>query len=155
MTNFEKVKQTDAEAHVKKYKRENPTKSGDIFYEIHAVSTIFKEAEHHFNLDFSELEDLKPSNAIGVRIYIGDTNTKKVNYLVFTENPKSGGNIPDDILGDVFLIKNKFMDLKKLRKKKSVVFEEKTNKNKYDEALEVLTFHQSCDPDCPEVSLFQ
>ena len=85
MTNFAKVKQSDAETHVRKYRRENPTRDEDIFYEIYAASTTFEEAEHHFNLDFTELEDLKPSNAIGVRIYIGDTNSEKVNYLVFTK----------------------------------------------------------------------
>lgn len=150
MRNFEKISRTEAETHVRKYKRENPTQSGDNFYEIHAVSTTFAEASIHFNLDLSELEALIPSNAIGVRIYIGDTSSKKVNYLVFTGNPKNGGNVPDDILGDVFLIKSRFMNLKNLRKPKG----QGLNKG-VDEMFEILTFHQSCDPDCPEVSLFQ
>ncbi len=93
-----------------------------------------------------------PANSIGIRVYIGDDETKKMSYVTFTQQPSSG-SIPDDILGNVYLIKSKFIDLSHLRKPKPSEKDPKSIKIKKSKE-DILTFHQSCDPDCPNQSLY-
>lgn len=152
MKKFEIKSTFEAANHAMKYRNDNPTKPLDLFYEVHAVSTTIDEAQKHFKFNFSELKNIMPANSIGIRVYIGDDGTKKNSYVTFTKHPDFG-SIPDDILGDVYLVKSKFIDLKDLRKPKASIKNSeliKTKKNKE----EIDTFHQSCDPDCPNVSLY-
>ena len=152
MKKFEIKPTLEAANHASKYKNDNPTKPSNLFYEVHAVSTTIEKAQEHFKFDFSELKEIMPDNSIGIRVYIGDDGTKKNSYVTFTKRPSSG-SIPDDILGDVYLIKSKFIDLKDFRKPKTSVKNPKSIKVKKSKE-EILTFHQSCDPDCPNVSLY-
>lgn len=153
MTNFETFDLTKAKEHVKKFKTDNPSKPQDKFYEAHAVSIRFTEVSTHFpDFDFSELFKRKPIDSIGIRVYIGDDSQKKANYVVFTKKPKSG-TIPDDIIEPVYILKGKFFDLKNLRKPKPVSsVSEPYDKIKSEKVI--LGSHLSCDPDCPNISLY-
>jgi hypothetical protein len=153
MKEFEIFDKELAKQHVKKFKHDNPTKPNATFYEAHAISTTFIGASTHFpSIDFIDLFKIKPLNSIGIRLYIGDDGHKKSNFIVFTQDPASGG-IPDDILENVYLLKNKFVDLKNLRKPKSssTVLD---SDGKIDRNELLLTFHLACDPDCPNISLY-
>ena len=154
MTNFEIFEIDMAREHVKKFKKDNPSKPNGKFYEAHAVSLSFTQVSTHFpGLDLSEIYEDRPIDSIGIRVYVGDNNSqKKVNYVVFTKEPESG-TIPDDILGDVYILKSKFFNLENLRKPKPVSSVSKPN-DKIKSKKAILGSHLSCDPDCPKISLY-
>ncbi len=154
MTNFEIFDLKKAKEHVKKFKKDNPSKPNDKYYEAHAVSVSFPKLSTHFpGLDLSELSEYVPTDSIGIRVYVGDNSQKKVNYIVFTKKPASG-TIPDDIIEPVYLLKSKFFDLKNLRTPKPTGTSASEPNDKIKSQKDILGAHLSCDPDCPVISLY-